>query len=337
MSGCATAPARPADRYLVALRYDVEPVLAEHGPEPGMDIVRHDLARAAELGFNCVLLGHVDERDVAGLLDAAAEVGLSLAVPSRSGAYFVRTGCGGNGPAGRTNLAGAMPRAVTAHAAFAAMVVERGADEESAQRSRRLAATLERRGVACAVWGRKDQTEGLATIRVGDAGASDTQGWLAQFHAGLAAGLTDGVVIDRYRATPGDPPGLASRDGSISPARVAALGEVLTRGLRWGRRLIRARAAPISQTPPPAEGDVMLVLLSQGRRSYVLVFNPATEGYLRREVGMPETVPGGRFHRAVEVPPSASRLAGRVVDARAGQLLLPVDLRPGDAALFELF
>ena len=41
--------------------------------------------------------------------------------------------------------------------------------------------------------------------------------------------------------------------------------------------------------------------------------------------------------RAVEVPATADKVAGQVFAARNGEITLDVNLRPGDAALYELF
>ena len=62
-------------------------------------------------------------------------------------------------------------------------------------------------------------------VGVGDAEeqGSATEQWLAQFHEGLAAGRTAGVVVERYRRPPGDPPDLATDHGPLPPARAAAL------------------------------------------------------------------------------------------------------------------
>jgi len=160
---------------------------------------------------------------------------------------------------------------------------------------------------------------------------------LMQFHAGLAAGLTSGLVIDDRRALPGEPPGLFDSSVPLTAAKSAALRAVMTRALRWGRRLFGAAARPMGSALPDGEGAVTLTLLTQGKRQYALVVNTSREAFFRGDVSVPQPLEGVTFRRAVEVPASAAQLAGRVVDAREGKLPLAVDLRPGDAALFELF
>lgn len=337
--GCETAPRAGVDRYLIAVRYDIEPVLTQHGYERGMETVRGDLAAAAELGFNCVVFRHAGDDDFRTLLDAAAEVGLNVALTPRACTYFVRTGAGGRG--GSAQLARELSDSIAAHPAFTALVVDGGGSDDAKMRGEWLVEAFERRGIPCVTWGTSQGNGGLNTIRVagdeGDGGRFLMEQLLVQFHAGLAAGLTSGLVIDDRHALPGEPPGLFDSSVPISAAKSAALRAVMTRAVRWGRRLFGAAAKPVGSALPDDASEVTLTLLTQGHRRYALVVSTSRASFFRGDVAVPHTLDGVVYHRAVEVPSSAAQLAGRVVDARDGKLPLAVDLRPGDAALFELF
>jgi hypothetical protein len=337
--GCETAPRTGVDRYLVAVRYDVEPVLTEHGYERGMETVRRDLAAAAELGFNSVLFRHAGDGDLGTLLDSAAELGLNVALTPRACTYFVRTGAGGRGASAQ--VAREFSDSIAAHPAFAALVVDGGESDDTKRRGEWLAEAFERRGIPCVVGGPREGKGGLNTLRVpggeGDGGRSSMEQILVQFHAGLAAGLTSGLVIDDRHALPGEPPGLFDSSVPLTAGKSAALRAVMTRAMRWGRRLFGAAARPVGSAWPNGEGTVTLTLLTQGNRRHALVVNTSREAFFRGDVSVPQPLDSVNFRRAVEVPASAAQLAGRVLDAREGKLPLAVDLRPGDAALFELF
>ena len=341
-AGCASV--RPvgagvATTHLIAVRYDVEPAFASQGHRAALEAIRRDFRRVRELGFDSVVLRHVDDRDSETLLDIAGATGLKAAVPRRNMTHFVTTGILPEGIRDSGELLGRVPREVIAHEALAALVVDPGPSQDTARRARELLTSLNRRGAVC-VSSRGDGSDGLAVVDVGMESAnpdvSPTERWLAQYHGALAAGSTGGVVVECYRRPPGDPPDLAADRVPLTAARAAALRELITRARRWSRSLRRSTAQPLAVILSSGL-EVRVTEFLRARQRCVLVFNPSADRFARGEVLLPELVGGAAVSRAVEVLPSASGPAGRVIDARKGRIVLPIALRPGDARLFELF
>jgi hypothetical protein len=166
--------------------------------------------------------------------------------------------------------------------------------------------------------------------------ASVIEHWLAQYHEALIQGRTAGVVFRRYRRDPADPRGLITTGEALKAADLAAIKQLSTRARRWGPSLRGTRAEPIDPVAGGAE-ELSLAALSHGKRRLVLVFNRSTEQYARTRVALPEIIGGRKTVRAVEMPPTPSAAAGQVIPAHGGRVTLPVALRPGDAALFEIF
>jgi hypothetical protein len=173
------------------------------------------------------------------------------------------------------------------------------------------------------------------TVRDGPPGAA-IERLLTQYHEALFAGQTGGVIVDRFMRLPGDPPGLTSPDDPLLPAHTAAIAELVQRARCWGPRLRGLSAVPLDAAISDSS-RLTTTAFGHGARRHVLVFNRSADRFARQEVRLPASVLGASVQRAVEVPPSSARGAGRVIQAQRGQLTLPVELRPGDAALFEIF
>jgi hypothetical protein len=148
--------------------------------------------------------------------------------------------------------------------------------------------------------------------------------------------LTAGLLLDRYRGLPGDGHAFTPPAEAFTPEQAAAIEALLARARKWGPRLLGLAAEPILGVVPGGP-DVQLTALMRGAQRYVLVSNPSMDQYARGQVVLPGSIGGMPAHRAVEVPPTSGRVAGRVSDARGGRIALSVTLRPGDAALFEMF
>lgn len=67
-----------------------------------------------------------------------------------------------------------------------------------------------------------------------------------------------------------------------------------------------------------------------------MIFNNSTDEFIRTEVAIPGRLSGRPVARAVEVPVEGE-VAGEVVNAHAAGLKIDVDLRPGDARLYEIY
>ena len=231
------------------------------------------------------------------------------------------------------------PDPIVHHPAFHSYVVESGRGRAAQERSRRLRLEQFRKGTPYLSL-ENDERAKLAVIdaravRDGPPGSA-VERLLTQYHEALCAGQTGGVIVDRFSRLPGDPPGLTSPDEPLLPAHHTAIAELVQRARCWGPRLRGLPAAPLD---PAATGSSRLTTTAfgHGARRYVLVFNRSADQFVREEVRLPASVLGASVLRAVEVPPSTARGAGRVIQAQRGQLTLPIELRPSDAALFEIF
>ncbi|MCH8149001.1 MAG: hypothetical protein IH987_13645 [Planctomycetes bacterium] len=185
-----------------------------------------------------------------------------------------------------------------------------------------------------------DRSDSLAVVTTAEnahqVDGSPMERWLAQYHRELLLGKTGGIVVDRYRRVPGDPPGLATDGGPMPAARSAALRALITRVRRWAPHVHRAAVQPVDVVIS-ANADILVVRLVRGKREHLLIFNPSPDRYTRGDVALPESMGGSALTRAVEVPSSETSPAGRVLYPVRGRVVVNVALRPGDAVLFELF
>lgn len=341
--GCTTVPAPATEPYPIAVRYDVEPRFVGLEPSAALDAIGRDFQTIAELGFTAVVLRHVEDADRVILLDLAGNAGLKASVPDRSVDYYVITGALPPSCSEVPGLVRALPREVMGHPGWSGLVVGpvRGAD--TARRAEALQQYLRDRRIASVQLGGDRSVPSAggfaaidATVASIDPEASPLERWLAQYHAALSAGRTDALAVDRYRRPPGDPTAVSTFGGVIDPARKAAIDALISRARHWGPRLRGFTAQAISDARTD-EANLHASVLTKGRRRYVLICNNAADVYAHGEVVLPESIGGQAATRAVEVPPSSDRPAGRVVDARRGRITVEVSLRPGDAVLFEIF
>jgi hypothetical protein len=342
-SGCTSVRSGADAAYLIAVGYDVEPVFVEKGRREAVETVRRDFQDIAEVGFTGVLLRHVDDADRGAVLDIAEENGLRAAVPQRSFDHYLLTGMLPPGCGSKTDLVLAASSRIAHHPSFAAFVVNCARSRSAGRRGAGLCRLLEQHGVpGVTVDSRNGDPTAVALARIdpgateGDRGSSLVETWLAQFHAGLASGRTAGLVFDRYRRPPGDPRGLVASRGAPGPTDRAAIKHILTRAQQWGPTLYRAVPAPTANTTSDVD-DLSAAALVRGKRRFVLVLNRSMERYARGNVLLPESIGGKAVTRAVEVPPSPADAAGRVIEPQRGRITLSAALRPGDAALFEIF
>lgn len=346
--GCATpsVSTHPRERrsnpYLLSAACDVEPLLVGQSHGAAIDTLKRDFQDIARLGFDSAVLRHVDERERLELLETARQAGLGVVLPDRAIQYYARTGSLPTGVGDYGELPRIIPREIIAHPALASFVVEVGESSRSAARGDKLCAALGDRGLPCVLVGGEIRTGTRSLIRIDtavgepDSNLSPLEPWLARYHEGLSAGRTAGVVFDGYRGLPGDGPGIAPGTDPGAPARTAAIKALTTRARLWGPRLQNLTPHRI-QVGSGVLRDLVVTAFIHGRRRYVLVFNSSAQSYARSEVVLPELVGGSAVARAVEVPSSRTKAAGKVVRPTRGRIVLPVILRPADAALFELF
>jgi hypothetical protein len=301
-------------------------------------VISNDFKAIAGLGFSSVVLNHVEDGDRRTLLELADEVGLKAAIPDRRFDRFVVTG--GLPPQCRdeNDLFREAPDGIVHHSAFHGYVVEGGRGSAARERSRKLRAQLVRNGTSCISLGDNDDAPmaviDARVVREGPPGTA-LERLLAKYHAALCAGQTGGVIVDRFMRLPGDPPGLTSPDEPLLPAHSSAIAALIQRARCWGLRLTALPASPLISATDSSW--LTVTAFGRGSRRYVLVFNTSEERFAREEVRLPALILNQAVLRAVEVPPSTDLGAGRVIHAQRGQLILSIELRPGDAALFEVF
>jgi len=337
--------------HWIAARYEVEPRQSKtnsvqhsraldltSGFSRNDGMIGDDYKAIAGLGFRGIVLYHVEDDEPRTLLDLADEVGLKAAIPDRSFNKFVMNG--ELPPLCRDvdDLLHEAPDEIVRHPALHGYILEGGRDAAARERSQKLCAQLIRNGTTCFLQG---DDEGVPLviidariIREGPPGTA-LERLLAEYHSALCSGKTGGVIVDRFTRRPGDPPGLTSADEPLLPAHHSALSAMIQRARCWGPKL---SALPMSSLISTTDSSWLTVtLFGQEARRYVLVFNTSSERFAREEVRLSASILNRPVLRAVEVPPSMDRGAGRVIHVQRGQLPLPVELRPGDAALFEIF
>jgi hypothetical protein len=160
--------------------------------------------------------------------------------------------------------------------------------------------------------------------------------WLGLYHAAVSGGSTRGVVVDAYAELPGRTRGLVDHNNRLSLVRSAAVKRIVSRARQWGPMLRQAEANTLPGVQS-YDDDVVVTLLTRGRRRLVLVWNTSTTRFLRTSVFLPEQVDGRPAERAVEVAGEPGMLGGAVYTKRRGKIDIKVDLAPGNAGLFELF
>jgi hypothetical protein len=346
--GCAAAPKPPQQAFPVVMRYDIEPVVVQKGMVEADTQFTRDFTDVAEMGFDHALLRHVEDADRLRLLELAEQVGLHVAVPDRTLRHYVLTGVYPRGCDDPDDVARLLPDVLIRHPAFWGVFVDVPGSGESRRRCSQLHLALEKRGVPLISTGRgkplaetgTEVCSDMISIGIGpnEGGAdrSTTERWLAQLHAGLADGRTGGVVLDRYRGLPGDDAGLIIGNDPPSAATMSAVRQTGLRAARWGPLLAHLKPQPL-QLVVPGETKLMGSAFAKGRRRYALLFNRSPEQYVRAEVKLPAMVAGQSVVRAVEISPVTDDVPGQVFRGGPDGIPVSVDLRPGGAALFELF
>lgn len=308
-----------------------------------LDTVRGDFERIRRSGFDGVTLWYAEDGARAELLDLARSAGLTAAVPDRAVHFYVLTGSFRPGVTQVGDLLKSIPAGVAEHPAFVVVVVDPGGTMSSINRAAEVSTALRRRGVECLLAGTAPIADPIRTWAQvvtseppRDGGASPTGALLAQFVKELSLGRTKGLLVDRYYRVSGEPAGFDLATGLETPAAAAAVAALLARARQWGPRVAGLSAEPM----PAAAGDApgtRLTLLADDERRYLLVSNPPGGAACRGFVTVPQQVRGKAVTRAVEVASASDRLPTAAVTPRQGVIKLNVDLRPGDAALFEIF
>jgi hypothetical protein len=363
---------QPWRGHLLVMRYAVEPLygLSADGIQA---LVERDLETIRRLGIEAVLAAHVDDANRRMLMSAAEAAGLALILPDRVIAHYVRTGHVDDTYGSWQKMTDARCRSLPPGAPVLAMDIGYVANDEAARRAGAVAGQMARVAphlpamatLGPAVTSPPDRIGPIASIgtdrrpvRPGSGSASEPAGppplgkvrinqrvvpdtdtvrrWFAAYHAGLAAGMTAGVVFDSYRKVPGQWQGLVDKRGRIPVSSAAAFKQLLDRARTWGSRLTGARPQTIAGAGE-RDPDLEPTLLVRGRQRFVLIRNVSEERFVRGRVVLPTRLGNEPVRRLVGVPGETNALGGRVVEPTTGRLELPVDLPPGGADLYEVF
>lgn len=369
LAGCAAPPGGPAVApYLLAVSYNVE-LLEALGPSDNTSIMREDFGQIRKLGFDAVFVRHAEDAAVPAVGHAAQQAGLKAAASRRDELYYLRTG---RLPAGCPSVAalvaggrrGGQPALVVFDGVVDAGTAVRARELAAAHRAGRSPPTTlaimagqtgglagsgvspasmrpEASLVACPADFRGGEADGSMMIlpcvqRTDEQVPEAASRWLRQYHEGLAAGLTGGLIVDGFRVVPGQWRGLVEGSEPLAVDRATALLRITARAGYWGPLL--RRLTPITVRPlGPVSDDLRVVLFRGAKRRFILLINSSDTRFLRGTVDLPGELDSQRVNRAVLVPADPNKIDGQVVEPRTQRLSLRADLRPGDAALWELF
>ncbi len=291
----------------------------------------------AEAGFAAVMAVYVTDDARSPIERTAREHGLAVAELDRQLRRFVLTGAlPPNVPEPAALLRSPAP---SARGPSPLRIVERGATPDQRERSANLAHLADSSIFFLGGDAASADLHTLTLVRVDEnpptSPGSLRESWLGQWHRGLAEGRTAGLLVDRWRGTQNVVAGLETDGAGLSVAQQAALRELVARAAAWGPRLHRMRAVPLGSAAGPA--GVRIVGLEGRDRRYALVWNSSESAFARGAVALPAQFGAEPIRRAVEVPPAPRDSVGQVFLPSDGRIVVSVDLRPGDAALYELF
>ena len=374
--GCAPlrvemSPYPVAEFYPVGIWYGVETARVIGGGDASGQMDR-DLATVSRMGLNTVFLRHLDAAGVPAATAAARRHHLKMVLPDRPAQYYVVTGGSETGGSG-TGLAGASGVRLAGGAGadsgpLWAVDIGLATDRRSVERLQRVAALYNSDPSLPATFARtagplpasgvfrtavpagdtltplpvRQRSAGrpMMTLccdhRPQESSGDAVRRWLWRFHAGLARGLTGGLVIDQYRRIPGRGAALADADGAVDVRRINTIRRIAERMQRWGSMLNRLELKPFA-APRGTDDSLSITLFSRNRRRLLLVFNRSESEYVRTTITLDGQLDALSITRLVEVPGDVSVALGAVTKARRGCVALNLNIAPGDARLYEVF
>lgn len=347
VAGCVAPSRVNAPRsYVVAARY--EPPRAARPDVDWRQAVGADLRQIGSLGFDAVVVEVVDETTRSEILAAAGNAQLRVYLTDADLHYYLLTGRVRNASTTRDLV---RRKAGAAEAPnFAGLAILDGYPRD---RVGELAAVMTELGVDYLVPGQgRYETGGGAQVAWLDAvglknpAVSPLERLLLEYHRELLAGWTDGLVVAFHpgamterRPTPELEGTTVAEEFAPQPsagprAQFFAVESLLRRARAWGPMICGARVEGVAMASPYR--GLSAGLLTRDQRSYLLILNPSSEP-VRGQAELAAGLGGRRMARAVEVPAGAGNVAGKVATPRGDELGISLDLRPGDAVLYELF
>lgn len=364
--GCTTPPrATTRAEYVLAARYELggHRPAADHGVK-----LQRDLQMYKSLGFNSILFDYVDDSQRTRLLDAASQIGLRAYLTDRDLHYYLLTGKL-RGAASLESLIAERIQPLSRHSAFAGVAILSGYPKE---RASAVFAALEAAGIKCLVPGQGGYASNrgavvswLDTNEVSHSNVSQIERLLLELNGEIYSGWNDGLVIDfapdpRLATSSSTPPENDRREGQDLPlplppddeseplaretpsqasttrSRVFAVESLLSRARLWGARLQGFDRQLIRPDGLRRDSAVLTAVFERDARRYLFLFNQSSQP-VRGPIRLPAMLGSRPVLRAVGIPATADRIAGDVFEVRGPELAVNVNLRPGDAALFELF
>lgn len=346
---------RETDNFLLLLRYQ-SPLSPDDKSSPSTyhpqrdwpaETILEDLKTAANAGFSQVVIDPPNSESCLYWLESAKRVGLKILFTDPSLNHYVRLGVKPKGVNDLKQLVGRLPAEITTHTAFGGWFLDACCSDATTQRTQEVARKLFHHSLQSALVGSQQR---LAEVHLDHpmpleiyprsadaqpAAMSPLARWLASYHAELAQGRTGGVILIRQ---PMPTPRLDTSAEAITnfAARATARRMLLERISRWGRRLLDFTAKPMEGLSSGCT-QLKASLLSRGRRQYLFLYNADQSRYCRSQVSWLIPQEEINLKRAVEIPATPGRSAGRVITATRSGFSIGVNLRPGDASLFELF
>jgi hypothetical protein len=304
------------------------------------------------LGFNTVLFDYMEDQQALELLNAAAQSGLRAYLTDRDLHYYLLTGML-RGVESLDELIGAKLKPLAVQPAFTGVAILGGYPRE---RAAAVCSALESAGIDCLVPGQSGYPTQRGTVVAwldanapGNPNGSQIERLLLELNGELYAGWNDGLVID-FAPDPDPPASLVSNPSKLDEvagggefvassnprSRIFAVESLLRRAKLWGARLRGFERQLISVDEQRRDPALLSAVFVRNPRRYLFVLNPSSQP-VRAPIRFPALLGGKPAMRAVGIPATADRIAGDVFEAHGADLSVNVNLRPGDAALFEIF
>jgi len=345
VSACQVSPTITRTDYLVAARYGAQ--ASRMDPESDeWDAMRGDLRSISDLGFQTIILQGIQPEERAALLDFTSKLGFRVLLPELKADHFVQTGFTPSPFDSLEELVQSYPPEVRQHPGFAGLFVEGPAHAATLERASLLKSAYQNNGISFHVFLSGEPVAGFGSVQDGQGHAvvrfcapgydsfSGIERLLADYHSALIDGNTQGLIIEGWPIFEQGENAENNQDGRLRAMKTSARA-VLHRAHRWGPRIFHASARMVESVDDST--DYRAVLLIRPKSAFLLVVNSLAERRLRGNAEFAASDRGRRFARAVEVPAESDRHTGMVVEAKRGRFIIPLNLRPGDAVLFELF
>ncbi len=298
------SPVYPQSAPILAIRYNAPSPHSLQNGENKLRDFQHDFTLIKNLGFQTVYFGYVPDNKQSQIKKIASQTDLHIDF-------------GYPQSVGEVSSASAVLYGSSAHTSEAHM-----------RRSNRLTTNHTNK---------KYRT--LAVIDLqridSDPHYSSQAQLLAQYHHSLVTGKTNGIVVGPFHQTLESSTSLMKLDEPLNASDRTAMAGLVERVKIWGAHLYGMYSRPLQPTPPRETVDITVFF--RGHRQYLFFFNRQTKRYARERVVIAKTDFVHPPQRAVELSTTSKKILGDVVHSRDGVFTFSIELRPGDAVLYELF